>query len=385
MNVKDILTQEYEKILEQTGISLRYKISLQRSFEDKMEFYANLYDEIEQAEKNDYASSVGGIIKKMQNAGIAKKDTLEYLRSQYKPNRTPFEHLIRSYEKEIEDMLSSVGFPLPKNVLTGELPINSFNAQACRTKSGGLIVLINSELFLFLYQVSRIYSNSMVIAKSSTPSEVVSNSVFDFPKACKALAECLYAYIVDRDSGNAPRYPKNSGIRDNIESHLLRGAEFFVVAHEFGHILSGHLGEEKDIKKCILDTDDLVTLNLIEKSWKEEYEADSVGLGLLSEYSLRLKNAHGSEVGKNFQPFTLGGACLFFCLDDYIISAVNILNGLEIEHKWISDHPHPKDRINALQQKLADIPDTLALYMQIAKMFDDWKPLTMEYFKQMLI
>ncbi len=66
-----------------------------------------------------------------------------------------FQPIIDEMSAEIRERLTEKGMTLPLPVFAGQFPHGSFNAQA-RPVAGGVLILINSGLFMFIYQMVKV-------------------------------------------------------------------------------------------------------------------------------------------------------------------------------------------------------------------------------------
>lgn len=163
------------------------------------------------------------------------------------------------------------------------------------------------------------------------------------------FAELFYNTIYKGLPSHAKQYFIESS-RQKLFYELLNSIELFIIGHEYGHVLAGHLSNQIFIRK-ISETN----LNVIETNWKEEFEADSIGLNLLLN---SLDNA-------NLSPFCYMGPEMFFIFLDLIDRISSYMNGgLEVSDQGSVSHPPSIDRKMAIQDNLkrALSPDDYTAY-----------------------
>src|ERR1700685_1636490 len=143
-----------------------------------------------------------------------------------------------------------------KQVFVGEFPTGSINAEARKTANGYLI-LINTGLLYFVKQVI----------------EALCSDQSNEQTLIEEIAHAVLAYLVRTD----PVYGPMPNASDNLAltAQQLEFAVYdFIIAHEYGHLLRGHLDADEQNRMLAVDA---ASLPVINKSWEQEYEADEVG------------------------------------------------------------------------------------------------------------
>jgi Zn-dependent protease with chaperone function len=103
---------------------------------------------------------------------------------------------------------------------------------------------------------------------------------------------------------------------DPLVITFTQGMETFAVAHEYGHVIKRHASPTMNIR---LGADDeparkVGSVPVLARSWKQEFEADEIGLRLVAE--LLKQNARRNESNDLRWVYTFKGALFFFrCLD----------------------------------------------------------------------
>jgi hypothetical protein len=138
-------------------------------------------------------------------------------------------------------------------VFVGEFPTGSLNGEAVKV-DGGYLVLVNSGTLTTLQMVVTYLWGG----NPDDPNSPESVSVADH------VAELLATYIEYGDAFYGPR-PVAGGLPAMGGSLMTAAARKFAVAHEYGHILGGHLSG---------------ALGVLGSDHAQEYEADDIGYRL---------------------------------------------------------------------------------------------------------
>lgn len=239
-----------------------------------------------------------------------------------------------SVTADILAVLDRSGIPLPTPVYVGQYPHNSFNAQACAVP-GGTLILINTGLVTLVHEVAKCWGMSLAPFTRAGDGELS----FEQPtaeltrrreEARAVIARAVVAYIFQGDSRLGGRIPLDS--RSASGFHLTRATEWFVISHELGHLLAGHL----DVSRTRTGSGEL-----IRKTRSQEFEADEIGAllvlrGLESRDQLRVNLA-------------LAGPFLFFAIDHLVTRVRNEVQDIP-EALVVTDHPPSDERAAALRR-----------------------------------
>jgi hypothetical protein len=153
-------------------------------------------------------------------------------------------------------------------VYVADFPLGSFNAQAKRVKNGYL-VLVNSGLSVLTLALLRTLNS----AASDDPFDVVHDD-----KAVDSIRRIAIAYLQWNDPIYGP-LPLGGGIKGMRASALAGACLEFVIAHEYSHILSGHLDRSR--KETGKVTTPMGPLDIVKNRWEDEFEADLLGYQIL--------------------------------------------------------------------------------------------------------
>ena len=197
---------------------------------------------------------------------------------EYTINNTEFK------EKDKYQTLTQNPNMITKKPFLGTIPTGKINARTTYlAPSDDYIVAIDSQLFIFCNQLSKIVARSMPVKPQkskfiefSFDKEDVENNLESNEQIENKFLEFLGGYVSKGITIKPAQYsiPRPySGL-----GYLLRDSmEYFAVSHEYAHMLAGHMQKtkrvitklkERDIEECVY-------------SWTSEIEADVLGLSLM--------------------------------------------------------------------------------------------------------
>ncbi|HBX22450.1 MAG TPA: hypothetical protein DEF34_02260 [Desulfotomaculum sp.] len=154
-------------------------------------------------------------------------------------------------------------------------------------------------------------------------------------KANAKFIEALVLYFAYRDLTLSKVYFEKDENMD-LSGILWDNAELFVVAHEYSHIILGHLSPNQAFSRRFLHTDSM--LYEVIMSWNEEFSAD--------ELALKIVFAHSQNDRKGVFAGYLGIELLFVCFD-IIEKVCNVMSS--------ETHPLANLRIHNLRKCLKNI------------------------------
>ena len=121
---------------------------------------------------------------------------------------------------------------LPFDVFAGLYPTGDFNAHV-EPVAGGALILINAGLMDLLFTVLK--ANLAASGGPKDPPPLRDR------QTTMVLAEAFNAYIYGQGSIAAWPLPRLDSDREQILGFVLRAGELFVLGHELGHIVRGHV------------------------------------------------------------------------------------------------------------------------------------------------
>lgn len=335
--VRDDLIDEFKKV--EHEILAWHNASMDRNFKDL------LAKHIAQIQENEEKLSV----EEMQ---IQISETEAYIESR-KAKNTPSKFqdkisysIIEPKLEEISKAATSLGIKNAPNVLLATLYTEQVNAVAMRMKkTGEYIICFESQLFSFLNRFVKIIVLSIPEVKTNDPDkfglcflkEEVEKHVKEFPLIKALFTDLIFSFAVGGNVNDAQNFDLDFG-RNIHATYILRATELFVMGHEYGHIVKGHLttGLNSEIEIANLTAEE------IERKWENEYEADTLGLFFM------IKVLHDEHF---MEDFSLIGADLFFILTEITEKARSIIKfGHENGSGKKTNHPPAKLRRENLRK-----------------------------------
>lgn len=125
-------------------------------------------------------------------------------------------------------------------------------------------------------------------------------------------------------------------------NQLIESMEMFVLGHEYGHVMAGHLTAPDVTRRHLAEAD----AELIEYSWPRELEADSTGVRLMM---LALHKRESLALA-----FCYWGADFFFTALDIVQRAALLVQYGDETHR-ISSHPPPLVRRQAVRARMLEM------------------------------
>jgi hypothetical protein len=282
---------------------------------------------------------------------VADNWTVESLVAALRTDGPPLQPLIDGISARIKCLLAESELLPSDCVMAVQYPTGSFNAQ-CSAVPGGFLILINSGLFMLIYQAAKVLSFSIRFTEYDDQGRVVLSRALGSPtqtldEIADEFATIILAYLFRGDPTFAPQLPVQGGPRAMMMEMIVAHAEFFAVAHEFGHIAQGDLSTPKNLRVVDQPEDDEGPLRWTSKRQQQELDADQVA-GALLLLSLTSENENDPALPLKLLSLTSGPA-FFFGLDRLITRVRYEVDELSND-LVVTDHP-PAD---ARYQRLID-------------------------------
>jgi hypothetical protein len=229
---------------------------------------------------------------------------------------------------------------------------------------GGYLILVNTGLMQLVYRLMIILSSQTVIRPLGwrigkiyiprIPSPVKEDVDLNFSEVSKILATLIRRYMAFQDLGEFPLDSK-PGMKRYLVGLLTDSVERFVVAHEYGHILSGHL--QTNARKCVNMQG--VKVSLIPKTWDQEFEADRAACFLLMRPFLKaIERGAKRKLIEKHMNWWLTGPLVFFEIADMLERITNNSGG---------SHPPASARSERMKSLItSEFP-----YVQLPYVFSD--------------
>ncbi|MEO8494203.1 MAG: hypothetical protein ABI614_03975, partial [Planctomycetota bacterium] len=256
-----------------------------------------------------------------------------------------YQEVLDRVSKSIESFIKVRGLKLPQAVFVGEWPFGKLQATVERIATGdGMLVLVNAGLIAFVYQVAKIFTNSLSLFRLDDQSSVgdlmgLPASNWTMENTVDALSESLAAYVGEGYVGAAPRIPLEDATRAMFGLEIATWAENFVVAHEYGHVLAEDFGTSYAVEN-------LSGSEPIGESQRREVQADLTALNLC----LATANWSNGGWGLVDANIRVGGACLFFIVGLFIDAT--ILGPHDFTANQAGTHPVPYFRLKTIMDHM---------------------------------
>ncbi|WP_461204566.1 hypothetical protein [Clostridium sp. DL1XJH146] len=256
--------------------------------------------------------------------------------------------LLNRHSKNVIKCLEENNIYLPTDIVLGTLPMTDLNARICSFSKDEILVALNQGLFNFLYLMGRVvtsfYSkiddggnkNKLIF---SFDTNIIDENLKTNKEGNSKFLEVLILYYVYQNFDTSKYYFERDK-KINLSASLWDNAEFFVVSHEYGHIIVDNISNAKNSKRIPLDNES--RLYEVIRSWEVELEADQI--------ALQITLTHEDEMNFGLFGNYLGVEFLFACLN--IIEEIdNKINNTDFSET----HPSAKIRIENLRKYIIKI------------------------------
>lgn len=248
---------------------------------------------------------------------------------------------------QIEEAAEKLSIQIPERPLIGTLPTGRVNAMAVTVPdSNEYIVIFESEIFIFANRLSKIVVKALPFIGNkngrwtfSWKKDIKFDRIIDENNEIfKRFQEVVLAYVLLGRPKVWPKYLLGGPYR-SLASILLESMELFVMGHEYGHIIKGHLSAGQLTAAAFGEEE----INEIVFSWQQELEADVVGLTLM----LQSMKKRGLDLALSFW-----GADFFFSCIDIVERGVSIIRTGKENDQSRSSHPPAQIRREILRAHL---------------------------------
>jgi hypothetical protein len=195
--------------------------------------------------------------------------------------------MIDKYAKDVETARRELGLPLADLPRFGSLPSNDINAYTYPSSDGhGEVIAINYQLFNFIYQLAELSVHAVDPAfdsRTHSQAELITQGLLNISynsQAKDTFVAAIVGLLLGKPIARGPVSPSE----EPLVIFFGGAMERFVFAHEYGHLIKGHLSHKMPIPTGATGTHEY---EVFSRTWQQELEADSVGLQLLSHILLR--------------------------------------------------------------------------------------------------
>jgi hypothetical protein len=239
-------------------------------------------------------------------------------------------NILSDISSEIEDSINARNLTVPVRPKFGTLPDPKINAQTLEVPgSEERLIVLYTQLFSFIHQITKLTLRTVTISRdlNSNLTEInfspeEAKRLIRSDPAIKAdfVKVLLEFLLIAEPTQEAPLDEIYDPFVDNFE----RGIELFAVGHEYGHVMKKHQLIESSSFRLVpqpSDTAGPIEIHVLEASWRQEFEADSVGVELMIDALNRQEDANVI-----MRLYAMAAPLFFFkCMDildetDYLLS-----------------------------------------------------------------
>lgn len=258
--------------------------------------------------------------------------------------------MIRTRAEQIESAATAHGMEISERPLLGTLPTGQVNAMTYLVPGSRYhVVVFERDLFTFALLLSKAICCAFPVEPSVTERTTfvtslgpVRQRIEEHPELVERFTELVLAYaLTGRPTPATPYLPGRA--HQHLALVLRTSLELFILGHEYGHVLAGHLSQVSRTAPSRARLDDVGAL---EYSWRQEYEADAIGCRL----------AHSAMKGLGYDSaLSFWGADSFFSGMDVMDRATSLLLHGDEERHTLSSHPPSEQRRERLRAAVPQI------------------------------
>ena len=257
--------------------------------------------------------------------------------------------MILDLAEEIEQVVRQLGYSMQKRPVIGTLTSGTLNAMALPVPSSDeYLVVFEGGIFDFANLMSNVVSLALPFRgmeqgnfSFSSRDRDVDRAIRERPDIPGRFQEVLLAYLLHGRANFAPPHSPEEP-HAMLAGFLTHSMELFILGHEYGHIISGHLDRPQKFVPA-LEGKGIKQVKEIEYGWTQELEADERGLELM----LAAMRRDGTDPALSYW-----GTELFFSCVEIVERGVSVIaKGKESERPptW---HPPPARRRENLRRKM---------------------------------
>ena len=229
--------------------------------------------------------------------------------------------MLSQYAMKINSARKALNLPLQSQINLATLPTTEVNAYTYpATQDVGSVIAMNSQLFMFAYQMTKVTIPTIGIRKDNTTSRVaVDHSIQRANQAIESNPDLKINFsmaLLEFLGLTSPSTQPLAQSYDSLVISFTQGMEMFALAHEYGHVIKQHTSPTTTVTLGVDDGQNASarSVPVLARSWKQELEADQVGVQLLIQ---ALRSKAKSNAAEDLRwVYSLKGALFFFrCLD----------------------------------------------------------------------
>lgn len=212
--------------------------------------------------------------------------------------------LVKMIFREIQDVIADAEIKdkriekLPPIPVFGTVRMGNFSAQIVCPIADDYLIVFSEGLFGFSNLFSKVLAGSFVLEKTdderisfSTDLAKIEKHMGEHPEIQQHFDDLLLAYMVNGHPHAARQYYPMRELASMI-SILCDGMETFVAAHEYSHLVLGHLADtsrkfRETASENRADTLENAEIQEIFYQWKDEVQADILAMDITMQVMLR--------------------------------------------------------------------------------------------------
>jgi hypothetical protein len=234
-----------------------------------------------------------------------------------------------------------------------ELQTGQLNAVSMRVpgRHGAYLVLFETEMKLFASKISKAIAWAIPCYPHPAQEHMIAfewgtgpiaERIKADPEITVRFADIVISYAATGSVAEAAHHLMPPGYL-TLASNLRDSLEYFVLGHEYGHILCGHL-DTAATRKGVLPAEEAEVLAY---SWHMEMQADWLGMALAIHALMNYEN-------QDFD-LTFAGISLFFDAMDIMDRAVALLETGDEDARQLGSHPPSDVRRKYLADSLPQV------------------------------
>lgn len=314
--------------------------------------WEDIAEEIMQQHSPLYRAAVSS--KKYRDLGNGlKKVMTEHIRNNREtPSRfedPAWYELMVYLSKEIESCADKLPFRIPNRPVFGTLPSHRVNAMSIALpQSNEYLIVFESQMFNFLNSMSKIVARAIPFKGSEgefslfSPDDInVDKTYIDNVCITDLFSEVILSYLSQGKSEHGYLLEEKYEL---LANGLLQYSEIFVLGHEYGHIIAGHLSKGKKQAISLYGK----KLEEVVFDMVQELEADNIGLGIMLGVAnkelmgnLRMmsdRERNLDEQTRHMSPRLWGGDFFFSCAE-VLERSIALLRTGDESNRPIGPHP----------------------------------------------
>ena len=257
--------------------------------------------------------------------------------------------IVSGLQAQIVDAENHLGMNIDRPVSVGTLPSGEVNAITLAVPaSSEILIVFEHGLFHFIFLLSKAVARAFPLGSydatidksefSASPSEI-RDEIASNPEIVQRFQDVLLAYLLEGKPHRATPYilPQT---HVGLAGSICTGAELFVMGHEYGHVIAGHVDTQQRIKSTLGGQ----AVARIPYAWKQELEADTIGLSLAFD---AMRSSGFDAASSYWGPDFLVGAL------DLVEKGISLLGSGSTESGGSQTHPPPETRRAVLRTKFA--------------------------------